>query len=153
MPTTAYAGNRPMSRKSLNDKNKTGTLADAQYILGRIRATIASIRYLGYKGTPKVNSFLTTIINDVGAQWRLSQRIHNVNHPDDQTAISDFWSEWVKDFFINFVTKNAKDFCREAIDLVRETWTNSADAGAQEILDALISLESQMGEMTIDTSL
>ncbi|CAN9154103.1 unnamed protein product [Alternaria alternata] len=75
-------------------------------------------------------------------------------HPIHKSTLNEVAkSKSAKDFFIDFVTKNAKDFFREAIDLVHETWTNSADAGAQDILDALTSWETQMGEMATDTSL
>jgi chitinase len=146
-------GNRPMSVKNLQKRATSGKLEDAQYILGKIRATIGSVRYLSHTGTPDVAGYLTSIINNAGAQWRHSQQVYNANHPNDQTAIGDFWSEWVKDFYTNFVLRNARAFAREAIDALRETWTNSADAGAQAVIDALTSLDTQLKTMAIDTSL
>ncbi|KAJ4374391.1 hypothetical protein N0V83_003132 [Neocucurbitaria cava] len=142
-----------MELRNLKTRTESGKFDDAQYILGQVRGTIGAIRYLSHTGTPEVNGFLTAIINNVGAQWRLSQQVHNANHPNDRTAIGDFWSEWVKDFYANFVIGNARNWAREAIDGLREAWTNSADPGAQQILDALTSLDTQLETLTIDTSL
>ncbi|KAH4924798.1 hypothetical protein HBI70_096700 [Parastagonospora nodorum] len=151
--TNLMLGNRPMSVANLAKRTRSGTLADAEYTLDLIRGTIGSIRYLSYTDRPSVSSFLTTIINNAGAQWRLSQQVHNMNHPNDQTAIGDFWSEWVKDFYINFLLENARNFAREAIDALRETWTNSADFRAQEVLDALTNLDTEVQALSIDSSL
>lgn len=142
-----------MSPKNLQRRIDSGTLDDAEYILGKIRGTIAAIRYLGHTATPNVNSYLTSIINNVGAQWRLSQRLHNVNHPNDQTKIGDFWTEWVKDFYVTFIIGNAKRWAQAAIDGLKEAWESSTDANAQEVLDALTSLDTQLKTVTIDTSL
>tara|TARA_R110002003_G_scaffold86_1_gene7088 strand:+ start:2217 stop:2651 length:435 start_codon:yes stop_codon:yes gene_type:complete len=141
-----------MSKKNTKTRTESGKFEDAQYTLGKIRATIATIRYLSYTSKPDVNGFLTTIVNNVGAQWKLSQSVYNAAHPDDKTTIGDFWSEWVKDFYSKFLITKARDFCREAIDALRETWTDSENAGAQGILDALTSLDTQLKTLKIDTS-
>jgi hypothetical protein len=57
----------------------------------------------------------------------------------------------VKGFYTKFIMGNAKNYAREAIDALRETWTNNAGAGAQEVLDALTSLDIKLKTLTIDT--
>lgn len=98
---------------------QSGNLGDAVYILEKIRSAIAAVRYLNIQTTPNVNSHLTSIVNNVGAQWRHSQQVYNMNHPDDPTSIGDFWTEWVKDFYDVFVVRDALKFCRTAIDALR----------------------------------
>jgi chitinase len=127
-------------------------LADANTILVKIRAAIATIRYLSHTGTPDVNARLTGVINNVGAQWRHAQEIWNAGHPNDPTTVGDFWTEWVKDFFDVWLIKHVRKWAQGAIDILREAWNSSADPGAQGVLDALNSLNKELKTLKIDTS-
>lgn len=46
----------------------------------------------------------------------------------------------------------ARALCREAIDKLRETWTDSENEGAQRIFDALTALDTQLRTLKIDTT-
>lgn len=89
----------------------SGKKEDIEYILAKIRGAIAAFRYLDSTGTPKVNKFLTTIVN-VEAQWRHSQGLWNAANSNNKTTIADFWKEWVKDFFNKFIVDYTKKMVR-----------------------------------------
>jgi hypothetical protein len=141
-----------MSLKNTDTRTGSGIFEDAQYVLGKIRAAIATIRYLSFTSKPNVHGHLTTIVNNIGTQWKLSQSVYNAANPNDKTTIGDFWSVWVKDFYEKYLVGKARAFCREAIDKLRETWTDSENEGAQGILDALTALDTQLKDLKIDTT-
>ncbi|KAI4621511.1 hypothetical protein J4E80_003881 [Alternaria sp. BMP 0032] len=122
----------------------------AQKILRRIKAAIATIRYLNYEGDPNVNYRLTQIVNNAGAQWRHSQQIHNANNPNDLTTIGDYWSEWIIDFFEKLVS-HTKNWCMDTITKLRKHWGVRTGAEAQQILDALSSLQAALPTLYIKT--
>lgn len=124
----------------------------AQKILRRIKAAIATIRYLNYGGDPNVNYRLTQIVNNAGAQWRHSQQIHNANNPNDLTTIGDYWSEWIIDFFEKLVS-HTKNWCMVTITKLRNHWGVRTGAEAQQILDALSSLQAALPTLYIETGL
>jgi hypothetical protein len=142
------------SVQDLDDVKKlaeSGTQADAMAVIVKIRAGIAAIKYLNHQNPPNVNGRLTAIVNNVGAQFRASQNAHNAAFSNDPTTIGDFWFEWIRALYPAAIT-HTRTWATEAIRLLRETWDNSADAGAQEILDFLTAYEGDLESLEIDTS-
>jgi hypothetical protein len=58
---------------------------------------------MAFQGAPNIYDRLVTVINNVAAQFRHSQQNYNANYPNEQTAIADFWSEWVRDMIPYFM--------------------------------------------------
>jgi hypothetical protein len=62
---------------------ESGKKEDIEYILAKIRGALGAFRDLDSTGTPRVNKFLTTIINNVEKQWRHSQDVWNAANSND----------------------------------------------------------------------
>jgi hypothetical protein len=146
-----------MLGKSVQDLDEVKKLAErgtqeaAMEAIRKIRAGIAAINYLNHQNPPNVNGRLTAIVNNIGAQFRASQDAHNAAFPNDPTTVGDFWFEWIRALYPTAITRT-RTWAAESIRLLRETWINSADAGAQEILDFLTTYESDLEYLEIDTS-
>lgn len=98
MLTSAYAGDRPIGparsqrridRDTLDDRSTSSEKSGVQW-----QPFYGGIGYLVHKVTPNLNYYPASIINNVGMQWRLSNRPHNVNRPNDQTKIGNFRTEF-----------------------------------------------------------
>lgn len=98
---------------------------------------------MAFQGAPNVNDRLVTVINNVGDQLRHSQRIYNTAHQTDQTAIANFWSEWVRDM-IPFLLDKAGTWAQNAIIDARRHWGTRTDDHIQQALNDLASLEAEL---------
>lgn len=64
-----------MSISIVNNRLRSGLAqerARSLYLFVRVRATIATTLYLNHKAMPNFTSYLTSLVNNVGAQCRLS---------------------------------------------------------------------------------
>lgn len=120
-------------------------------VVRKLRQAISAIKYLNHQTLPNVNGRLNAIVNNIGDQFRASQAAHNTAYPKDKTTIADFWSEWIKAFYV-WAVSHVKTQGTESIRLVRQTWETSPNAGAAEILEFLSSFESDLKILTVDTS-
>jgi hypothetical protein len=136
-------GHDIMGEEALDNAVYWATAADCKKVIGKIRAAIAARRYMAFQGAPNVNDRLVTVINNVAAQFRHSQQIYNANYPNDQTAIADFWSEWVRDM-IPYLLGETKTWTENAIKFARQHWGPRTDAHIQQALDDLASLEAEL---------
>jgi hypothetical protein len=147
------AGNNIMKPDKFKTRLESGRKEDIEKILTRIRGALATFRYLDSTGTPEVNRFLTTIINNMEKQWRHSQDVWNAANPNDQTTIADFWKEWAKDFFDNFIVDHTKKWCTTALGRIREAYESSSAAHAQSVIDAVTMYEAELEDIKVNTDM
>lgn len=129
----------------------SGTAGDAMKVIRKVRAAIAMIKYLNNQIQPNVNGRLTAIVNNIGDQFRASQTAYNAAYPNDKTTVADFWSEWIKALY-PWAIYRVKTVATPALNLLRETWENSSDPGAQNIMSLVESYESDLLALEIKTS-
>lgn len=84
-------------------------LENPKYVLEKLRASIAVLVYLNYKGTPNVNQRLTNIINDISVRWQYGQDSWDAEYPNSPVQIAEYWREWAPDYFTT-VTAHTKEF-------------------------------------------
>jgi hypothetical protein len=137
--------------ESFKTKLESGTKEDIEYILAKIRGALATFRYLSSTGTPKVNEFLTTIVNNVEAQLRHAQDLWNAANPTEKTTIADYWKEWVKDFFDKAIVKHTKEWCTQAMKEIRQEYESSSAAHAQSVMDSVTMYEAELEDIDVNT--
>lgn len=117
-----------------------------------LRASISFINYLNFQATPNVNTRLTNIVNNAGAQWRHAQDVYNgINIGSLPVTVEPFWSEWVQDFFGVFLIDHTRSFVQWGIDEMRKYWAVRTGEDADLILGQLDSLEAQLANLAIKT--
>ncbi|KAF2743763.1 glycoside hydrolase family 18 protein [Sporormia fimetaria CBS 119925] len=145
-------GQNPIARSKWEEK--VSNLNDPDYVLTRIRASIAMIHYLNSRGTPNINQHLTTIVNNVAAQWKHGQLSYNEDH-EEEVQVHEFWKEWIIDFFSTFLVAHAKEFCEDLIDRMEEVWgavNFDTDDEAAAVIEQLHELKNNLDSLTINTS-
>jgi chitinase len=126
---------------------------DVKKILLRIRASIAMIHCLNSRATPDINTRLTNVINNIGAQWDHRQAMWNRDPAmvNRQTTIGDFWSEWVQDYY-PWLIRHTTTWAQNTINILRGFAAPRTGNDARIVLEVLANLEGQLVGLTIDTS-
>ena len=140
-----------MNLAKLKKAAASGNMLQVLKILGKLKASIGTIRYMNHRGIPDVNERLTNIVNTMGEQWNHAQTQYNAAYPNEQVYIGDYWSEWVQDFY-PWLVSHTQNFVREGISLTRQYWGVSTNELAPAVLEILNNLQSQLDSLTIDTS-
>lgn len=144
-------GNDARSRDKIRSAAKDATRSGD--VMPFLRDSIAFINYMNHQGVPDVNGRLTTIVNNVGAQWRHAQDVYNGLNPGLlPTTINLFWSEWVQDFFGVYIIGHTREFVQFGIDEMRRNWGVRTGALALQINEELRSLEDQLANLSINTA-
>jgi chitinase len=132
---------------------RVGSTSNPTEVLLTLRASIGMIHYLNHRGIPDVNQRLTNVVNDIGAQWNHGQTMWNADPAmaSRQTTVGDFWSEWIKDYYV-WLVRYTSAWAQDTIWTMRGIWAARTDESAATVLELLANLEAQLIGLTIDTS-
>jgi hypothetical protein len=128
----------------------SGTQEDAIKVIKKIQAAVAMIKNLNNQDQLNVDGRLSAIVDNINDQIRALQAAHNATYLDDQTTIAEFRSELMKAFY-PWAIHRVDTVTTAAIDLLRETWENSLDPGAQNIISFVEAYESVTEALEINT--
>ncbi|KAK0391839.1 hypothetical protein NLU13_1338 [Sarocladium strictum] len=118
----------------------------ADYLLAKLKASIAVIHYLNRVTTPNANGKLATIVNNIGYQLAYAQQLWN------KVAILQFWREWVKDLFEVALINQTRKFVEGLIKEMRLAWAPRSGETAKKVLETVEIMEAELEHLSIDTS-
>ncbi|KAF7544087.1 hypothetical protein G7Z17_g10230 [Cylindrodendrum hubeiense] len=125
---------------------------DIDYVVGILRAGVATFSYMNSEGVPGPNVIdkLSTIINDILLQLVYAENLFGKEHRDIRVFIGQFFYEWIQDYY-GVVTTKAQVFLRGVIKKVKETWGPRTGEKAKHVLEIIGSLEPEIANLHIRT--
>ncbi|KAH7134336.1 hypothetical protein EDB81DRAFT_949670 [Dactylonectria macrodidyma] len=125
---------------------------DIDYVLGILRAGVATFSYMNSQGSsgPNVFSKLTNVINDIPLQLVHAENLFQTEHRGIQVTIAQFFVEWLRDYY-GEVTTRAKAFLGGVIKAVKRHWGLRTGEKAKQVMEIIGSLEPQIVNLYIRT--
>ncbi|KAH6871830.1 hypothetical protein B0T10DRAFT_590612 [Thelonectria olida] len=122
------------------------------YVLGILRASVATFSYMNSDDSPGPNVFnkVSNVINDMLLQLLHAENLFERKHGDIQVAINQFFLEWLRDYY-GAVTTKAQAFLRGVISKVKANWGPRTGEKAKQVMEIIGSLEPQIANLRIRT--
>jgi hypothetical protein len=134
------------------DKRPGKIKDDPMYVLGIVRASIATFDYLDTRTGPNVFGKTTNVLQDIYNQLVSAQAMWELENPDDPVNIVGAFLEWITDWYETALVR-AKYFVETLMAETRTYWEGDGvnPAMAKLVLETLDALEQRVRRMHVDT--